>query len=191
MQEIHNTESYFRLKGEFWVKLGNNLSRQDVLNNPDRHVKNLIVDIASNQIAEWAFTGTITNISEHVKGIMTLAVGTGGSGWDLQNPNPPQPTDQQLEAELIRKLFIDKTYVDNLGVPTLTRTNIIDFTTTFFESEAVGPLVEMGLFAGNHPQVGSADSTVPNGGTMINHKTFPVINKPSTSQLTIVYRLTF
>jgi hypothetical protein len=189
---VTKSDSGFKLKGEFWIRLGNNLSREDVIENADRHIKNLIVDIASNQIAEWAFTGTITNVSEHVKGIMTLAVGTGAIGWDLQNPPAESPSQEFLVNELTRKLFISKTYIDPvLLTPTLTRTNIIDFTTTFLETEAVGPLVEMGLFAGNHTQSGATDSTAPNGGTMINAKNFPVINKPNTSQLSVVWRLTF
>jgi len=174
----------YKMSGEVFIKVGNNVSHDEVTRNPDRHLKNIIVDVASEQIAEWAFTGTISLVSEHIPGILTLAVGTGDVGWDLQNPPAETANQTLLESELTRKTFASKTYVDNIGDPTATRTNVVDFTTTYLEAEAVGPLVEMGLFGGT-------GATATNGGTMINYLTFAVINKPSTSQLTIVWRLTF
>ena len=115
---------------------------------------------------------------------MTLAVGTGDVGWDLQNP-PAETADLTLlYAELTRKEFFLRTYVDGLGNPSPTRTNIVDFTTTFDLLEAVGPLVEMGLFGGT-------GALITDGGVRCNAKHFPVINKSSTSQLSILYRLTF
>ena len=182
MEQINNSERHgYRLRGDIWLKVGNNLSREDVLAYPDLQKKNLIVDIASDQLAEWAIQGS----SPTVPGILTLAVGTGDGFFDLQNPPAPTASQTLLEGELARKIFADKTYV-NTGtlLPTATRTNIIDLTTTFLEAEAVGPLVEMGLFAGT-----GALST--NSGTMINYITFSVINKPSTSELSIIWRLTF
>lgn len=170
-------------RGDVWMKLGKDLTREQILGNPDRAFKNLIVDAASDQIAEWAFTGIITLVSQHVPGILTLAVGTGAVGWDLQNPPVETANLTVLYSELFRKQFASVNYVDNLGNPSVTRTNIVDFLTTFLETEAVGPLVEMGLFGG----VGALN---PNGGTEINCKHFPVINKP-TSQLSILWRLTF
>lgn len=174
----------FKLNGEVFIKQGAS-DHSEIVNNPDRHLQNIIVDVASDQIAEWAFTGAISVIGEHVPGIMTLAVGTGDTGWDLQNPPAETANQTLLETELERKTFADKTYIDpTSGNPTVTRTNIVDFTTTYLETEAVGPLVEMGLFGGN-------GATATNGGTMINYLTFAVINKVSTSQLSIVWRLTF
>lgn len=156
-------------KGEIFMKLGD-YTREEVVANPDRHINNIIVDVASDQIAEWAFTGAITLLSEHIKGIMTLAVGTGAIGWDLQNPPAETASQTFLEAELIRKTFSSKTYIDGGGDPIVSRTNVIDFTTTYLEAEAVGPLVEMGLFAGNTVDgTNPPDSTATNGGTMINY----------------------
>ena len=170
--------------GEIFMKLGKNPSYDEAIKNPDRHMKNIIVDVASELIAEWAFTGIIATVPEHVPGILVLAVGTGDVGWDLQNPPAETANQTILESELIRKTFSAKTYIDGSGNPTVTRTNVIDFTTTYLEAEAVGPLVEMGLFGGN-------GALVTDGGTMINYKTMSVINKPSTSKLIIVWRLTF
>jgi len=45
-------------------------------------------------------------------------------------------------------------------------------------------LMEMGL-------VGGDASLAPNTGTLINYRTFAVINKPNTATLTITWRLTF
>jgi hypothetical protein len=180
----HFVDSGFELKGDVWMKVGNNLTREQILENPDRKFENLIVDVCSDLIAEWAFTGTITLTSEHVPGILTLAVGTGALGWDLQNPPTETSNLTVLYSELMRKTFTSKNYVDSLGSPSASRTNIIDFLTTFLETEAVGPIVEMGLFGG-------ANSLNSNGGTRINARHFPVLNKPAGSQLSILWRLTF
>jgi len=143
-----------------------------------RHWNNVIVDVASELMAE------LMKENSGVQGIMTLAVGTGAVGWDLQNPPPATAAQTQLEAELTRKTFDSTNYVDGSGNPTVTRTNIVDYITTFTETEAVGALVEMGLFGGT-------GSTSPNSGTQVNYHTFAVWNKPNTSTLTIVWRLTF
>jgi hypothetical protein len=185
MSNLLFSEKGYRIKsGEIFIKLGSNPTYEESIKNPDRHLHNLIVDIASEQIAEWAFTGVITLVGQHVPGILVLAVGTGDPSWDLQNPPAETASQTLLENELIRKTFSGKTYVDGLGNPTITRTNVIDYTTTYLESEAVGPLVEMGLFSGN-------GALATDGGTMINAKNFAVINKPSTSKLLITWRLTF
>jgi hypothetical protein len=120
--------------------------------------------------------------------------------------NPPAPTDTQrsLYSELARKTFANTQFIDGDGVPTAIPTNVVDFTTTFAEAEAVGPLVEMGLIGGNVDTNLSIKNPVlpPNGpydpavdlttfDTQVNYLTFAVINKPPTSTLTIVWRLTF
>lgn len=173
-----------RVKGKVWMKLGHNLTREEVLQNPDRQITNLIVDICSELIAEWAITGIITDVADHIPGILTLAVGTGGTGWDIQNP-PAETSDLTiLYSELYRKQFFSKTCVDDLGVPTTLRTNKVEFTTTFDYAEANGPLVEMGLFGGE-------GSLILDGGTRVNAKHFPVLNKNSLSQLSILWKLVF
>lgn len=171
--------SYRIKKGEIWVGLGKN--REQTIKSPDYVKHNLIVDIASDLIASWAFEG----LSPTKPGILTLAVGTGAIGWDLQNPPAPTTAQTLLETELTRKAFASQTYIDPITLlPVVYRTNIIDFTTTFLEAEAVGPLVEMGLFGG-------VGATGAGGGTMVNYLTFKVLNKSATSQMTIVWRLTF
>jgi hypothetical protein len=69
------------------------------------------------------------------------------------------------------------------GEPTTVKTNIVDYSVSFGEGESVGPVVEMGLFGGDATSVAGT-------GTMVNWRTFPVINKTSTMTMTIIFRIT-
>jgi len=137
-------------------------------------------------------------------GIHMLAVGTGDTGWDLQNPPAPNANQRSLYNEIERKVFADTTFRKDDGSPSAVPTNIVDFTTVFSETEAVGPLVEMGLLGGDVnedpsvrnpvlPASGTYDDTVDLTGkdTACNYFTFPVINKPAGATLTISWRITF
>lgn len=105
--------------------------------------------------------------------------------WPLQDPPAEQLTDTRLKGEIERKKFTDWKFVDSTGNISPTATNILLLSTTFLESEAVGPLTEMGLYGGR------AANDNKNTGTMFNYKTFKVWNKPNDARLTIVWRLTF
>lgn len=175
---MEENKVFGQLHGEIIITLKNPDGAEEI-----RNYKNIIVNVASALMAElMSRDGSIAR--PYVPGAQVLAVGTGGLGWDLQNPPVATVSQTQLENELDRNIFSDVTYVDGLGVPTITRTNIVDFSTTFGPSEANGALVEMGLFGGTN-------STAAVSGTMLNYKTFPVLNKASGSTLTIVWRLTF
>lgn len=165
----------------------------------ERELRNLVVLDASILIARL-----MKDSQEPPHGIYALAVGTGDSGWNPMAPPAPTNTQRSLYSELARKTFANTQFIDGGGVPTAIPTNVVDFTTTFAESEAVGPLVEMGLLGGNISTNMNVRNPVlpPNGpynpavdltlfDTEINYLTFPVINKPPTSTLTIVWRLTF
>lgn len=165
----------------------------------EREIRNLVVKDASILIARLVKDG-----QEPSKSAFVLAVGTGDVGWDLQAPPSPTDTQRALYSEITRKTFSSTQFVDSGGTPVAYPTNIVDFTTTFTESEAVGPLVEMGLLGGNidtnlavknpvSPPNGPYDDTVDltNFETMINYLTFLVVNKPATSTLEIVWRLSF
>lgn len=140
--------------------------------------------------------------AEPSKGAYVLAVGSGDGGW---NPlSPPAATNEQraLHSEITRKTFSNTQFIDSGGSPVAYPTNVVDFTTTFTESEAVGPLVEMGLIGGNistnlaiknpvsplTPYDPTIDLTTFE--TLINYLTFPIISKPATSTLEIVWRIT-
>jgi hypothetical protein len=89
-----------------------------------------------------------------------------------------------LENEYYRKAIDLAAYVHpETGEPTTVYTNIVDYSVTFGEGEAVGPIMEMGLFGGDATsEIGS--------GTMVNWRTFPVINKTSTMTVTVIFRIT-
>lgn len=160
---------------------------------------NIVVKDASILIARL-----VKDNQEPPEGAFVLAVGSGDSGW---NPlSPPAATNNQraLYAEITRKVFSSSSFIDEDGVPVGYPTNIVDFTTVYTESEAVGPLVEMGLLGGNissnllvrnpvTPPNGPYDPTkdLTTAETMLNYLTFPVISKPATSTFQITWRLTF
>lgn len=143
----------------------------------------------------------------HFKGDLTgglkmLAIGTGATG-NLLSPDAPQNTQRMLNNEIARKAFSATTYRTAEGVAVSYRTNIVDFTTTFGEAEAVGALNEMGLLvpASINPETlnpidngpTNYDPTIDVDGLdlLVNYLTFSVISKPATAVLAITWRLTF
>jgi len=171
------TEPVFpSISGEVWAILKDN----DTGKEEKIYIgKNVITVGASILIARLLKDATSTN------GLLYLSVGTGALGWNLQNPPAATSQQTQLEAELFRKSFSKTAFIktDGSGDESTIPTNIVDYTTTFAEAEAVGPLVEMGLYGG--------DATgVPNSGALFNYRTFPVINKSPNSTLTLVWRIT-
>lgn len=143
---------------------------------------------------------------EPAHGINMLAVGTGALGAVL-NPDAPSNQQRRLNNEVSRKTFSETTFRDANGAAVAIRTNVVDFTTIFGESEAVGPLNEMGLmstisdntavqnlnpnFAGQGGQPYDPTVDTSNYDVLCNYLTFSVISKPATSILTITWRLTF
>lgn len=170
------------------------------------HIKNIVTLDASILIARL-MKGTGSSVphqSEPSFGIYALAVGTGNLGWNLQNPPPATNTQRSLWNELARKAIANTSFINQDGTIAGVPTNIVDFTTTFAESEAVGPIAEMGLLGGDIntnlsirnpvlPPNGLYDPTVDLVGldTLVNYLTFPVVNKPATSTLSWTWRLTF
>lgn len=139
--------------------------------------KNLIVNSASTLMAQRmapsASTSTTTAGDFIANGLQYLAVGTGvqetgTTGYDYMNPQPAAVTNTKLRSELYRKGFTSWSFIDpSTGNTVSTATNILQVVTTFLESEAVGALVEMGLFGGNA-------TTTKDTGFMFNYKTFAV-----------------
>ena len=135
-------------------------------------------------------------------GVYMLAVGTGASGAIL-SPDAPDARQRKLNAEISRKPFSSTTFRDASGNAVAIPTNVVDFTCTFDEGEAVGPLNEMGLVS---PISANPATTNPNPNSfptrdltvdltlydiLVNYLTFSVISKPSTARLTITWRLSF
>jgi len=168
------------------------------------HFKNIVTMDASILIARLMRSAASPHVSEPSFGIYALAVGAGDVGWDLQNPPAPSNTQRSLYNEIGRKAIASSSFIDGGGSVSGIPTNIVDFTTIFSESEAVGPIVEMGLIGGDIstnmgvrspvlPPNGAYDPTVNLVGldTLANYLTFPVINKPPTSTLSWTWRLSF
>ena len=141
--------------------------------------RNIIVNTASILIARL-----LKDPTEPDGGITFLGVGSGNDSWDPFDPPAPTTSQTLLENEFFRKSISKTTFVDpQSGEPTTVATNVVDYATTFSESEAVGPIMELALFGGE------ATSTL-NTGTMVNWRTFPVINKTNAMTLTIIFRIT-
>lgn len=178
------------LRGEVFLSL----EGQETL-----HYKNIIVRDASILLARLAKSN-----GEPTHGLFMLALGTGQLGWDPMNPPAATDTQRSLYTEIARKPFVETNFIDSSGAVSAIPTNIVDFTAQFGPSEAVGPLVEMGLIGGDVvnniavrnpvlPANGTYDPTVDttNLDTLFNYLTFPVLNKPNGLTLTLTWRITF
>lgn len=195
-------DEFRKIRGEVFWTLRDALTGQET----SGHIKNIVTLDASVLIARL-LKGTGTSVahqSEPSFGVYALAVGTGDISWNLQNPPPATNTQRSLFNELARKAIQSTSFITGGGTISGVPTNIVDFTTTFAESEAVGPIAEMGLLGGDIstnmsvknpvlPPNGIYDPTVDLVGldTLVNYITFPVINKPATSTLSWTWRLTF
>ena len=126
----------------------------------------------------------VKDCSAVLAGFSFMGVGTGGTGEDPFNPPAPLGNETLLKNEIFRKGFSSVNFVDANGLPVLTPTNTVDFAATFTETEAVGPLTELGIFGGDA-------TATPNSGTMVNYIRFPVVSKTATSTLTLVVRFVF
>lgn len=178
---------------------------QEILDK--KEVKNLIVNSASRLMAyrmapmQISETGTDVTELEGILGLQYLAVGVGilkdptlpydkvtnpvdAAQWDPFDPPEAQLTDVKLIGEIARKPFTSWAFVDENDQTSTTPTNILKLVTTFTETEAVGPLTEMGLYGGNATD--EKDS-----GYLFNRKTYAVWSKSSDSRLTIQWRITF
>jgi len=139
---------------------------------------------------------------EPAHGLNMLAVGTGATGA-LLGPDAPDARQRSLNAEIERKAFSTTVFRDGSGNAVSIPTNIVDFTTTFGEAEAVGPLNEMGLLSTISDNPGTKnpnpdvfptrDTTrdLTQYDTLVNYLTFPVVSKASTAILTLTWRLSF
>ena len=161
--------------------------------------KNVITNDASILVARL-----VADPTEPSAGAFALAVGTGDAGWDLQSVPAAAATQGSLYAEIDRKQFSAIDFIDAGGSTSAIPTNILDFTVTYSTSEAVGPLVEMGIVCAavdiTPPLVATPiaqgswnDPSVDrrNYDSFLNVRNFNAINKPGSMTLTFVWRVTF
>jgi hypothetical protein len=140
--------------------------------------------------------------SSRTNGANMLAVGTGATG-SLLSPDAPDPDQRKLNTEIARKTWSQTVFRDGSGNAVAIPTNVVDFTCAYDESEAVGPLNEMGIVStiSDNPLVTNSNpDTYPTRDVtqdltqydiLVNYLTFAVISKPATARLTITWRITF
>ena len=180
-------------KGEVFITLVD-AETEEVLD--ERHVDNVITNDAG------ILAAILFNDPTSRNGANMLAVGTGATGA-LLSPDAPDPDQRKLNAEIERKAWSSYTFRDASGNAVAIPTNIVDWTVTYDESEAVGPLNEMGIFStiSDNPltqnlnpdtypaRVLTRDLTLYD--ILVNYLTFACIAKPATARLTITWRITF
>lgn len=155
-----------------------------VLRENGKVIKKIVQDNIIVNTASILISRLLKDSSEPTGGITYLGIGSGNSSWDAFDPPAPTTSQTLLENEFFRKTISKSTFIDpQTGEPTTTKTNIVDYATTLSESEAVGAIMELALFGGE------ASSTI-NTGTMINWRTFGVINKTNAMTLSIIFRIT-
>lgn len=182
------------MQGEVFIEMRDG-STGELLHSD--HRKNIITLDASILVAMLARDPNSRNY-----GVYMLAVGTGATGA-LLSPDAPDARQRKLNGEIARKAFSSTTFRDGSGNAVAIPTNIVDFTCTFSESEAVGPLNEMGLISPisanplitnpNPNAYPTRDTTVDLSlyDILVNYLSYSVISKPSTATLSITWRLTF
>lgn len=157
----------------------------------EQHLKN-VVTLDAGILAAILFSSK--NSRDY--GVTMLAVGTGSAGSATN-------VQRKLNAEIARKGFSSVSFRDGSGNESAIPTPVVDLTTTFGASEAVGPLTEMGLLSpisANTSVRNSNPNSYPTRDTtedlssydiLVNYLTFGTITKPATARLTITWRLTF
>lgn len=182
------------VKGEVFFEMRDNLTGELLYTD---HKKNLITLDAGILLAILC-----RDKSSRTNGLNMLAVGTGATGA-LLNPNAPDNRQRKLNAEIARKPFSSTVFRDGSGNAVAYPTNIVDFTASFGEGEAVGPWTEMGILStiSSNPAILNPNpNTFPTRNTtvdlslydiLINYLPMSVISKPSTATITITWRLTY
>lgn len=135
------------------------------------------------------------------RGLVMLAVGTGATG-PILSPDAPDRRQRRLNTELARKATT-VVYRTSGGAVSAVKTNIVDFTATFGEGEAVGPWTEIGLvrpISLNPAVANPVPAVFPTYDTTVdldvydilfNYGTFGVISKVSAMTIALTYRVTF
>lgn len=180
-------------KGEFFIKMVDGTTGEVLV---DRHIENIIT-LDAGILAAILFRDPETR-----NGANMLAIGTGATGA-LLSPDAPDSRQRKLNAEITRKTWSSSVFRDTDGNAVAIPTNILDWTVTYDESEAVGPLNEMGILStiSDNPSVKNDNPDVfpardvtqdlSEYDILVNYLSFAVISKPATARLTITWRITF
>lgn len=197
MGVLHMEPGFLHAKGEFFVELKD----RDGKVVEKFHLPNVITK-DGGICAARLFKDSLSPNPAQNNGATMLAVGTGATG-NLLSPDAPTTTQRKLNTELARKAFVSTQYRNASGTAVAYPTNIVDFTTTFGGSEAVGALNEMGLVStislnpavtnpiNNGPSNYDPTIDVSSKDLLINYLTFGTIVKPDGATLTITWRITF
>lgn len=193
----HEERAIFPVKGDIHFKMWNP-DTGDV--GAEWHHSNVITLDASLIVARL-----LKDPAEPPHGINMLAVGTGALG-DVLNPELPPKQQRRLNNEIDRKTFSETTFRDPEGNAVAYPTNVVDFTTVFSQSEAVGPLNEMALMStisDNRSTLNLNTNAAGQGGqtydptvdttqfdTIVNYHTHALVSKPNNMVLGITWRLT-
>lgn len=162
--------------------------------------ENLIVKDAGIMVARL-LANSLSPTLEHNNGVTMLAVGTGATG-PLLGPDAPQDTQRRLNVEIARKPFSSYVFRNAAGAAVTFPTHVVDFTVTYGEAEAVGPLNEMGLLSTrsmdptikapimNGPSGYDATIDVSAKDLLLNYLPFACVAKPAGAVLTLGWRIT-
>jgi len=199
MMHIHEDEVVRKPKGHFTLEL------RDLKGNLlDRRESDNIITLDCGVFSAMHFAAG-PNPSPAVSGLTMLCVGSGATG-SILSPDSPDPRQRMLNAEVtLGRKPVTAIYRTGSGAVSSVPTHVVDFTATFGEGEAVGPLNEMGLLRtiSQNPLVRTPITPTPVFpaydptvnltlfDVMINYGTFGVITKPSAASLSFTWRLTF
>ena len=183
-----------KAKGEFFIEIVD--ARTGAVLHESHHPNVITLDCGILAAILTRDPGSRTN------GFNMLAVGTGATGA-LLSPDAPDPRQRKLNAELTRKAFSSSTFRDASGNAVSIPTNVVDFTVTFDEGEATGPLNEMGIVStiSSNPLVTNPNPNafptrdltvdVSTLDILCNYLTYSVLSCPATARLTLTWRITF
>lgn len=186
-------ENFPRLSGEIFFRMWD--ESENLVH--DGHVKN-IVTLDGGVLAALL----MRDKSSRTYGVNMLAVGTGATG-PLLAPTAADNRQRKLNAEIERKAFSSTLFRDSNGVAVSYPTNIVDFTTIFGPSEAVGPINELGLLStiSANPSVRNPNpNSFPTRDTtvdltqydvLLNYATIPVMTKQAGWSFSLTWRFTF
>jgi hypothetical protein len=170
-----------QLKGRWWAEVEDD--QGNVTRTPTTsYIPNLIVSNAKILMA-----ALFKNDPAFPGGILYHAVGEGDSAWDTAGTPGPSFAQTTLVSEEFRKTPTQIVYIDGVGDPTATPTNIIRVKTVFEQTDLIPTGVDLrehGLFGGD--ATAAADS-----GLMIDAINMSSIWKDNTVTLTLYIELEF